>query len=70
MRNGVPCGHPASVLVPESALGLLPSIALSSAQAGYEYIGEAPDGEGPFKIDSCTRRFSESQIPGTLSGLN
>jgi hypothetical protein len=29
--------HPASALAPESALGLLPSIALSSAQAGQEY---------------------------------
>jgi len=33
-ETGCRAEHPASVLVPESALGLLPSIALSSAQAG------------------------------------
>jgi hypothetical protein len=32
-ETGCRAGHPASVLVPGSALGLLPSIALSSAQA-------------------------------------
>ena len=31
--NGASTGHPASVLAPESALGSLPSVALSSAQA-------------------------------------
>jgi hypothetical protein len=30
---GASTGHPASVLAPESALGSLPSVALSSAQA-------------------------------------
>jgi hypothetical protein len=32
-ETGCHVGHPASVLAPGSALGLLPSIALSSAQA-------------------------------------
>ena len=32
-KRGAIIGHPASVLAPGSALGLLPSIALSSAQA-------------------------------------
>ena len=45
-ETGCPGRHPASVLVPGSALGLLPSIALSSAQAGIIIAkGAAPEKE-------------------------
>src|SRR5207249_1220136 len=40
--------HPASVLAPESALGSLPSVALSSAQAGAIIVGTTtPMSENP-----------------------
>ena len=52
------------VLVPESALGLLPSIALSSAQAECNCTGDAPSGEQPSKTDSSMSRLPGSPIPG------
>ncbi len=64
MRNGVWLRHPASVLGPESALGLLPSITLSSAQAECDCNGDAPYGEVPFKTDSFMLKFSGSPILG------
>jgi len=70
MRNGMPLRHPASVLGPESALGLLPSIALSSAQAESNFTGEAPSGEQPFKTDSSMLRFSGLPIRGMSNAWN
>jgi len=52
-------------LIPTPALGLLPSIALFSAQVECNCNGEAPSGEWPLKTDSCMPRFSGSPIPGT-----
>ena len=46
---GCPARHPASVLGPESALGLLPSIALSSAQA----VGQFSRGPGSAEPQIC-----------------
>jgi len=57
MRNGVLLSHPASVLGPESALGLLPSIALSSVQVECHCTGIAPTGELPFKTANCMLKF-------------
>ena len=60
MRNGVLLSHPASVLGPESALGLLPSIALSSAQVECNCTGNAPKRSPLFKTDSFTQSRSVS----------
>ena len=70
MRTGVMLTHPGSVLGPESALGLLPSMALSSVQVECKYTGYAPKRSFLFKTDSFTNRYLGLRILGLWNVWN